>query len=491
MSARNAILGLIVGVSVISSSVVRADDNDIKRFEKRLRISALSDHVIYGAAPSRTDIAFLARTRGVNRIICLLAASPKVDEEKAAAKALGVAFEHRPLAIGLDGPLDKARIDRTVARSIVDDLKSITDGATYVHCQSGRDRAGFIRFAHRILIDEWSFAAALKESLELGFASAKLPGFFLDMKLLASGLDELPKLKSMPIAGDDLNARATNANIGAQTLNVKIMGEGPPLYVIHGGPGESHKMFRPYLDAFAKTHTLVYYDQVGCGGSSKPQFAEAYTLERQTKELDLLRSVAKHEKISMIAQSSGCLIAIKYALMFPDRVDKMVLLAGWANGEEFRANLQLLGAVMQPPDRAGFDLVMGKLRKSMRRPNDRELVGLVGLQVPGMFFGEVDYAFRKDWQRHIEVSSFVNAAMEKEVFKDLDIRSDLAKIKNIPTLVIAGKFDLITPPSVVQSLAEGIKGSRFEVFQRSGHFPMVEENERFIEMVSSFLASGE
>lgn len=490
MSLSKLTAGLIMAIVLINSADLRGDDAEIARFEKRLKLSKLSDHMICGGAPSRADLAFLARTRGITRVISLLDPSAEVDQEAADAKDLGVAFESKPLAIGLDGPLDQARINRDVARSIIDEIRATTDGTVYVHCQSGRDRAGFMRFAHRVTVDGWSFADALQEALDGGFSPTKLPGFYRDMKLFMSELDELPKVAAMPITDKELNSKEMTAGIGAQSLNVKLMGEGSPLYVIHGGPGESHKMFRPYLDELSKSHKLVYYDQVGCGGSSKPQFAEAYTLERQVEELEALRKVAEHEKISMIAQSSGCLIAMKYALAHPDRVDKMVLVSGWASAEEFQKYIPVLVSVMGETDREKYDWLIGELRKAMRGPNDRELVALVGLQLPGIFFGEVDTAFRLDWLRHVEVSSYVNIVMEKEVFRTIDLRPELAKITGIPTLVVSGKFDLITPPPLAKTIADGIPGAKLEVFERSGHYPYVEENRKFIDTVTGFLGGA-
>ncbi len=488
MSVPKLTAGLMMAIVLLISADLRGDEKEIARFEKRLKISKLSDQMICGGAPTRADLAFLARTRGITRVISLLDPSPEVDKEAADAKDLGVAFESMPLAIGLDGPLENARIDRKVARSIIDEIRATTDGTVYVHCQSGRDRAGFIRFAHRVIVDGWSFADAFRESLAGGFSPSKLPGFYKDMKLLVPELDQLPKVQAMPITDKDLHSKETTAGIGAQSLNVKLMGDGPPLYAIHGGPGESHKLFRPYLDELSKTHKLVYYDQVGCGGSSKPQFAEAYTLDRQVEELEALRKVAEHEKISLIAQSSGCLLALKYALAHPDRVDNMVLVSGWASAEEFRKYIPLLVSVMVEADRQKYDWLMDELRKAMRGPNDRELLALVGLQIPGIFFGEVDDDFRIEWLRHAEVNAYVNTVMEREVFRMIDLRPELPQITSVRTLVISGKFDLITPPDVAETIAKWIPGAKFEVFEQSGHFPYVEENRKFIDTVVGFLS---
>ena len=80
-------------------------------------------------------------------------------------------------------------------------------------------------------------------------------------------------------------------------------------------------------------------------------------------------------------------------------------------------------------------------------------------------------------------------ALARECFGKYDVREQLAELAGLPTLVIAGKFDVITSPSMMKTIADGIAGARLEVFDRSGHFPFVEEHDKFIEMVSAFLSA--
>ncbi len=71
----------------------------------------------------------------------------------------------------------------------------------------------------------------------------------------------------------------------------------------------------------------------------------------------------------------------------------------------------------------------------------------------------------------------------------IDLRPKLSEIK-IPTLIIWGKEDRLLPPSIGTELHRGIKGSRLVVFERTGHFPMVEASDRFCKEVLNFLESS-
>jgi proline iminopeptidase len=69
-----------------------------------------------------------------------------------------------------------------------------------------------------------------------------------------------------------------------------------------------------------------------------------------------------------------------------------------------------------------------------------------------------------------------------------DVRARLGEIR-VPTLVICGGKDWITPLSTSEQIVAGIAGSRLEVFDKSGHMPMLEEPEKFISVLRSFLAA--
>ncbi len=71
---------------------------------------------------------------------------------------------------------------------------------------------------------------------------------------------------------------------------------------------------------------------------------------------------------------------------------------------------------------------------------------------------------------------------------DFDLRPDLGKI-TAPTLVIAGRDDGLNPPELGQEVAGLIPGSRFMVFEHSGHMLVDEEPQRLHDDVEAFLAS--
>jgi proline iminopeptidase len=69
---------------------------------------------------------------------------------------------------------------------------------------------------------------------------------------------------------------------------------------------------------------------------------------------------------------------------------------------------------------------------------------------------------------------------------DLDLASALPKF-NFPTLVITGRFDMNVAPLTAWRMYKAIPGSKFEVFEKSGHLPSYEEPDKYVSVVDDFL----
>ncbi|TMC53707.1 MAG: alpha/beta fold hydrolase, partial [Chloroflexi bacterium] len=73
-------------------------------------------------------------------------------------------------------------------------------------------------------------------------------------------------------------------------------GDGVPLLLLHGGPGAPHDYLEP-LAALAAERPVIFYDQLGCGQSDKPDDPSLWTLERFVAELGQLRRALGLERM--------------------------------------------------------------------------------------------------------------------------------------------------------------------------------------------------
>ncbi len=110
----------------------------------------------------------------------------------------------------------------------------------------------------------------------------------------------------------------TKMLIGDVSLNVKVMGHGYPLVLMHGGPGAdlySMMSLKPLADQF----TLVFYDH-RCNGRSEGADVSSMTWENLTADADALREKLGFEKWAVLGHSFGGYVAMEYALRYPEKL---------------------------------------------------------------------------------------------------------------------------------------------------------------------------
>ena len=118
------------------------------------------------------------------------------------------------------------------------------------------------------------------------------------------------------------------------------VGEGPPVVVLHGGPGASHDYLRPGFDLLATGRSLIYYDQRG-GGQSPVPAGTPVGWQEQVADLEELRKQWGFGRMPLVGYSWGGLLAMLYATTHPDRVERLALVSpapAWrAARQEFEA----------------------------------------------------------------------------------------------------------------------------------------------------------
>jgi proline iminopeptidase len=108
------------------------------------------------------------------------------------------------------------------------------------------------------------------------------------------------------------------------SLFVEVVGRGYPLLLMHGGPGADHCSMLP-LRRGADRFTLVFYDH-RCNGRSAGPRLSSMTWENLTADADALRRKLGFERWAVLGHSFGGMVALEYALRFPDSLSHLVLL---------------------------------------------------------------------------------------------------------------------------------------------------------------------
>ena len=256
------------------------------------------------------------------------------------------------------------------------------------------------------------------------------------------------------------------------------VGSGPPVVVLHGGPGASHDYLRPGFDLLADGISLIYYDQRGGGQSPVPRDVPLGWRE-QVADLDALRELWGLERLTICGYSFGGLLAMLYATTHPDRVERLALVSpapAWrAARAEFEATFAARNLAPElMAERAA--LRASGLRESDPAAYQRRLFEL---SVTPYFVNPALAA---------RLTAFrVVARTQQEVWDslgDYDLRPALGQL-DLPALVLHGAEDVI-PWRAAEEAALQLR-AEWHLLSPCGHCPHVEQPDAFARLVGSFL----
>src|SRR5947209_7662697 len=116
-----------------------------------------------------------------------------------------------------------------------------------------------------------------------------------------------------------------HAILNGVDIYYEVMGEGPPLVAVHGGPGMSdNRGYVEWLRPLADEFQVVSYDLRGCGRSSDAPDG-SYSHADFVDDLDALRAHLGFDRFALLGTSYGGFIALEYALRHQDRLTHLIL----------------------------------------------------------------------------------------------------------------------------------------------------------------------
>ena len=277
----------------------------------------------------------------------------------------------------------------------------------------------------------------------------------------------------------------------------RIVGKGEepgklPLLCLHGGPGVPHDYLEP-LEAMATGgRRAIFYDQLGCGNSDQPHDPSLWTVDLFVEEVGVVRRELGLERIHLLGQSWGGMLAMEYALTQPAGLASLIVASSPASIPQWVAEANRLRARL-PPD------VQETLRRHEQAGTTEDPAYEEAVQV---YYHRhlcradpwpecVRRAFEKV-EGNPEVYHTMNGPSEfcvTGVIRDWDIVDRLGEIR-LPTLVTSGRYDEATP-AIAETVHRGIKGSEWVIFEESAHLAHIEEPERYLRVLGEFLSRVE
>lgn len=265
---------------------------------------------------------------------------------------------------------------------------------------------------------------------------------------------------------------------------------GVPLLVLHGGPGAGHDYLEP-LEGLAEGREVVFYDQLGCGRSDKPDDTSLWKMGRFVDEVETVRAALGLEEIHLLGQSWGGWLAIEYMLTRPEGVVGLVLASTSASIRQFVAEAEKLKAALPPGvyetmlrHEAAGELHHPDYEVAVAEFYSRHVCRLDPWPGPMLRTGE-----NLEGNPVYETMNGPNEFFVIGNLKDWDREDRLGEIE-VPTLVTVGRYDEITP-ACAGTLRRGIRGSELRVFEESSHTAHLEETDEYLRVVGDFLSRVE
>jgi proline iminopeptidase len=263
---------------------------------------------------------------------------------------------------------------------------------------------------------------------------------------------------------------------------------GVPLLLVHGGPGAPHD-YLENLGVLADERPVVFYDQLGCGRSERPDDPSLWRTERFVAELAEVRRALGLSRVHLLGQSWGAFLAVAYLLSEVSGVERLVLSAPLLSSPLWVADQQALLKSMPPEVQAAVsaaeatgDFDAPAYQEAMTAYYRRHLCRLdpwpdcvqrtfaaMGMPVYLAMWGPSEFTCTGSLQQ-------------------ADLTPRLPGLR-VPTLLTCARYDEATPDTVA-GFCRLIPGARLKVFEDASHMHHLEQPDEYLTTLRSFLANA-
>ena len=278
-----------------------------------------------------------------------------------------------------------------------------------------------------------------------------------------------------PEVGRFMNARPSSRGetlrltVNGVNLAVEVRGEGPAILLVHGYPLD-RTLWQHQLGALTGFRRIAP-DLRGLGLSDAPDLG--YSMATYADDLAALLDVLHADQVVICGLSMGGYVALEFARRYRSRLRGLVLM-------DTRADVDT------PEQR--------KARESaMQVARERGAAAIAEHMLPNLF---APGAKETDPQAVERVRTMIEAAPVKGIVGALGAMRDrgdslvtLPELAGLPTLVVVGEQDRVTPPAIARSIADAIPGATLSVIPGAGHLPPVEQPLATTRVLTEFLQS--
>ena len=270
----------------------------------------------------------------------------------------------------------------------------------------------------------------------------------------------------------------------------RIAGEGskPPLLLLHGGPGSTHNYFE-VLDELADRdgRPVIMYDQIGCGNSYIEGHPEYFTAETWIEELKALRQALGLERVHILGQSWGGMMALLYALDYrPEGVCSYILSSTLPSAKLWEREQHRRISYMAEKDQQALSRALATgdygdpaYLEALDRFMDRHCNPCVR-PLP-----ECVTRPKKSGKEAYLVGWGPNEFTPTGTLSGFEVTDRLHEIET-PCLITSGQRDLCSP-YIAKTMFDRLPHAAWELFPDSGHMPFVDEHKHYCRVLQDWL----
>ena len=285
--------------------------------------------------------------------------------------------------------------------------------------------------------------------------------------------------RSWPRGGEPLGAYE-EIELHGHTVGFQAAGEGPLLLLLHGITSTSD-CWRDVMPKLAERYTVIAPDLLGHGRSAKPR--GDYSLGAYAAGVRDLLAVLGFDRGTVVGHSLGGGVALQFSYLFPERVERMALISSGGLGKEVHPALR---AATLPGSEWVLPLMASEFTVNAGHAV-RKVTERLGIDVPpdiGEFargYASLVHEGARNAFLHT-MRSVIDAEGQRVSALDRLYLAD-----QIPTLIMWGTDDPVIPVEHGRNAHRIVKHSRYVELEGSGHWPMLDAPERFIEELTGFI----
>lgn len=275
-------------------------------------------------------------------------------------------------------------------------------------------------------------------------------------------------------------------DLNGTELFVKTVGKGEPIIIIHGGPMMDHSYLLSHLESLSPNHQLIFYDQRLNGRSSADVDSTEIRINKFIEDIEALRTYLDLNHVHLLGHSWGGLLAMKYAIGYPNRTESLMLINSMPPSSELWHKEE---AILSTNLTKGDSLARQEIMQSdlFKAGSPKAIEQLLLLSFKKQFYNpklidSLDLYVPQDYMsRSRLLGNLMTDITQYNLLEDLERLS-------MPALVIYGASE---PASGLSGpvLDETIPDSKLIIIKKSGHFPFIEQPDEFRKTIRNFLST--